>query len=146
MQPSIRPIGLQITLENGKSITLDSAQFQKLPRETVRVINRDGGEVTYSGVALSPLLALVGTPAGEQLRGKALAYYIIAQGMDGYRVTLSIAEADQTYNDRHILIADRINDCPLPENAQPLQLIIPGDKRTSRWVRMLAKIEVRRVP
>ncbi len=145
-QPSPRPISLLIRMENGKSATLDAARFQELPRETVKAMNRDGVEVTYSGVALADLLALVETPAGDQLRGGAMAHYIVAEGGDGYRATLSITEADDAFGERFVLVADQLNGGPLPENAQPLQLIVPQDKRFSRWVRTLTKIEVRRVP
>jgi len=144
-RPATRPISLLITMEHGKSATLDAARFQALPRKTVKAMNRDGVEVTYSGVALAELLALVEAPAGDQLRGEAMAHYIVAEGGDGYRATLSIAEADDAFGERHVLVADQLNGGPLPENAQPLQLIVPQDKRFSRWVRTLAKIEVRRV-
>lgn len=141
-----RPISLFISMENGTSVTLDAARFQKLPRKTVKAMSRDGVEVTYTGVALAELLELVETPAGDRLRGRTMAHYIVAEGSDGYRVTLSITEADDAFGAREIVVADQFNGGPLPENARPLQLIVPRDKRTSRWVRTLTKIEVRRVP
>ncbi|MCC6423006.1 MAG: molybdopterin-dependent oxidoreductase [Phycisphaerales bacterium] len=143
-EPTTRPISLLISMENGQSITLDESRFQKLARKTITAVNHDGIKVTYSGVALADLLALVAIPSGDRLRGDAMAMYIVAQGSDGYQVTLSIAEADNAFREQGIIVADSQNGGPLPTNAQPLQLIIPRDKRTSRWVRSLTKLDVRR--
>lgn len=141
-----RPVALVVTFEDVKSTTLDAAAFAKLPRHTIEARNRDGVTVSYSGVELWRLLDLVEAPSGPTLRGDAMAHYIVAEGSDGYRVTLSIAETDDAFGERQILVADQLNGQPLPENAAPLQLIVPQDARQGRWVRMLDRIEVRRVP
>lgn len=43
----------------------------------------------YQGVALSDLLAKVGIPLGEKLRGKAMAMYVVTKASDGYAAVYS---------------------------------------------------------
>ncbi len=49
---------------------------------------------------LSDLLALIHAPAGDSLRGKALATYLRVDGADGYRVVFALADLDPGYTDR----------------------------------------------
>ena len=49
------------------------------------------------------------------------------------------------FTDQIILLADRRDDGPLLPDTGPLQLVVPHDKRPARWVRQVAKIEVRDV-
>jgi len=87
------------------------------------------------------LLAKINAPLGEHLRGNALASYIVASGLDGYTVVLSIAEADPSFHSGEILVADTRDGQPLGKSG-PFQLIVSEDKRPARWVHNLVSISL----
>ncbi len=91
---------------------------------------------------LRDLLKEAGVPAGENLRGKALATSIVVVANDGYQVTFSIAELDESIGNLQVLVADSEDGKPLAQTAGPLRLVVPGDKRPARWVRMVKAIRV----
>jgi hypothetical protein len=130
---------------DGVDRPVSAAEFARLPRRdtTVNVHNVAG---RYSGVLLSDLLALIHAPAGDSLRGKALATYLRVDGADGYRVVFALADFDPGYTDRIAILADRKNGTQLPAAEGPYHLIVPGEKRPARWVRQVVRIEIRRVP
>jgi len=97
---------------------------------------------TYGGVSLRDLLKEAGVPSGENLRGKALATYIVISAADGYQVTFSLAELDEGIGNLTVLVADSEDGKPLAQTAGPLRLVVPGDKRPARWVRMVKAIRV----
>ena len=132
-----RPIG--VTGPDGQVIVVNLAEF---PRQTV-ITNDRGRKATFEGVALRDVLAKAGVALGEALRGKALSRAIIVTALDGYQAVYAIAEVDADFTDQIILLADRRDDLPLLPDTGPLQLVVPHDKRPARWVRQVAKIEVR---
>src|SRR6516164_4143037 len=86
-QPTMPSTQLQIQGLDGKSVTLSPAEFAALPHKTVSVFNSHSKtNEKYSGVTLSDLLARVGVPQGEKVRGKVFLTGIIAEGTDNYAV------------------------------------------------------------
>jgi hypothetical protein len=67
-------------------LQLKADDLAKMPRETVSVQEEDGTKVQYEGVPLREVLARAGAPLGKELRGKALASYVLAKAHDGYQV------------------------------------------------------------
>jgi len=61
-------------------LQLTAEDLARLPRVTVSVQEQDGAKIQYEGVALRDVLAKAGAPLGKELRGKALASYILAKG------------------------------------------------------------------
>ena len=96
----------------------------------------------FTGVAVSEILARAGAPSGEKLHGHALRQIVIFSARDGYAVSFSLADFDAAYSDRTILLADQEDGAPLTDTAGPLRLIVSGDKKASRWERMVSSIEV----
>lgn len=96
----------------------------------------------YSGVLLRDLLRDAGVPSGETLRGKALSTVVVIIARDGYQVVFSIAELDEGIGNTQVLVADSEDGKPLAQTAGPLRLVVPGDKRPARWVRMVKTIKV----
>jgi hypothetical protein len=126
-------------------VTLSLAEFRALPHVSIKLHNpHNDADETYSGVPLAALLAKVNAPLGENLRGKALANYVVASGSDGYSVVVSIAELDPGIHDGQILVADARNGQPLGDTG-PFRLIVSEDKRPARWVRNLVSISVQSV-
>ena len=136
---------LLLDMEGGKSLTLSDADIAAIPHEQLKATEHSGTVATYSGVPLEKLLERIGAPLGEQnLRGKNMAFYLVAVGADGYKVIFSLAEIDSGFADRHIIVADQREGQPLGAKWGPLQIIVPQDKRLGRWVHMLTGRHVRR--
>jgi DMSO/TMAO reductase YedYZ molybdopterin-dependent catalytic subunit len=132
-------------VEHPLSLSIDD--LRHLPRTTLKVTNpHEGKEETYEGVALGELLKRAGVPQGSNLRGAAMATYVLAEAADGYRVTFSLAELDSDFQDSGVIVADEMNGQPMGDKVGPLRLVVPHDKRPARWVRMLQAIKVVTVP
>jgi hypothetical protein len=126
------------------SITLSIAGLHALPHTTVTVHNpHTNAEESYSGVPLMDLLGRLGIPHGHDLHGKALSDYVVAEGSDGYRVTLALAEADPEFHSGQVIVADAMNGKPLDAKTGPFRLIVTEDKRPARSVHNLISIEVK---
>jgi len=127
---------------NHAPLNLSFAEFRALPHVDVKVHNgHSNTDETYSGVPLAVLLAKVGAPLEENLRGKALTNYVVATGSDGYSVVLSLAEVDPTFHEGQIVVADSRDGQPLATSGT-YQLIVTEDKRPARWVENLVSIAV----
>lgn len=135
---------LTVTGDVQKTLSLSLDDLRHLTRTTVKATNEHQGnkEEVYEGVLLSNLLKEAGVSQGAQLRGAAMAKYVVAEGSDGYRVTFSIAELDSSLQDSDVIVADTLNGMPLGEKLGPLRLVVPRDKRPGRWVRTLRSIKV----
>ena len=135
-QPSI-----QVTGAVKQSLTLTPDDLAKMPRASVRT-SSNGMETLYQGVWLHEVLKKAGVPQGSELRGKALASYVLAEAQDGYQVVFSLAELDPSFIDNEILLADTANGKPLFGAQGRFRLIASKDKPGARSVRMLTMLEV----
>jgi DMSO/TMAO reductase YedYZ molybdopterin-dependent catalytic subunit len=142
-QSSAVPAELRISGTVSTPLVLTVADLKKMPRKTLSVVNpHDKKTETYEGVLLEKLLHTAGAPQGEQLRGRAMATYIIAEAEDGYRVVFSLAEIDSGILESEVIVADTMDGAPLGARQGPFRLVAPHDKRPARWVRMLKSITV----
>jgi Oxidoreductase molybdopterin binding domain len=123
------------------TLTLTAAGLAKMPRASVRTAS-NGMETVYEGVWLHEVLKMAGVPQGSDLRGKALASYVLASAQDGYQVVFSLPELDPAFTDSRVLLADTANGKALFGEQGRFRLVVPTDKRGSRSVRMLTKLEV----
>jgi DMSO/TMAO reductase YedYZ molybdopterin-dependent catalytic subunit len=135
------PPSIQVTGAVKQPLTLSADDLAKMPRATVRTMN-NGMETVYEGVWLHEVLKQAGVPQGGELRGKALASYVLAEAQDGYQVVFSLAELDPAFIDNEILLADTANGKPLFGAQGRFRLVVPKDKPGARSVRMLTKLEV----
>jgi hypothetical protein len=126
-------------------LSLTSDDLAKLPRQTVSVPAPDGSKIVYEGVTLLDVMQKAGAPLGKQLRGKALASYVLAKAHDGYQVTFSLGELDPQFGNESILVADQRDGKPLPDKQGPFRLVCPNDKEGARSVRMLETLELVRL-
>jgi hypothetical protein len=135
---------LRITGGSPNPLSLTAEAFATLARETVSTTDREGRSVTFEGVRLSTLLRTAKAPLGDQLRGPRLADYLLVTAADGYRVVLALPEVDEAFTDRVVLLADRRDGRPLSTREGPLMVVIPAERRHSRWIRQVLEIGVRR--
>lgn len=123
---------------------LKSEDLGKLPQKTVTFHNvHTKADETYTGVALTDLLAKYGAPTGDKLRGKGLSDYIVATGSDGYKVVLSLAETDPSFHPGNVIVADTMDGKPIGDKDGPFRLVVTEDKRPARCVHNLVSIELR---
>lgn len=124
-------------------VTLD---LSGLPRQTATLLDeKTNRRVPYEGVPLEEILKKANLPLGKDLRGKALAIYLLAEAKDGYQVVFSLGELDPSLSGAKVIVADRREGRPLSDYEGPLRLVVDGDKRPARSVRMLEKLEIVRL-
>src|SRR5262249_55952198 len=132
---------VQITGAVKQALTLTADDLAKMPRASVRTTS-NGMETVYQGVWLHEILKRAGAPQGSDLRGKALAGYVLAEAQDGYQVVFSLAELDPAFIDNEILLADTADGKPLFGAQGRFRLVVPKDRPGARSVRMLTRLEV----
>jgi hypothetical protein len=144
-QPAPTPGALlTVTTLAGQVMKLGPQDFGSLPPVQLSVTDHDGKKHVYDGVSLRDLLIRVGVATGDGLRGKELANYIVAAAADGYRVVFSIAELDPAFGNSQVIVAQKMDGQLLQPRDGPMRLVVPGDKRQARWVRMLTSLSVMR--
>jgi hypothetical protein len=127
----------------GKTIAFQSADLAALPHQDVKAYDfHEKADHVYSGIPVRDLLEKDGVLFGEKLRGKNLRLVVLAHCADHYDIAFALAEFDDAFNSRTILLVDRQDGHPLFEGQGPLRLVVPGDKRPARWARMVTSLEV----
>jgi hypothetical protein len=128
-------------------LALSPSALKAMPHISVTIHNsHSNADETYSGVRLADVLAKVGAPLGGELRGVALATYIIAVGSDGYQAVFSLAEVDPSFHPGEVIVADAMDGKPLDAHSGPLKLVVTEDKRPARSVRNLTTIKLESPP
>lgn len=135
--PTVDVVGL-----DGKVTAVSMA---KITRHQANA-NDHGAETTVEGVLLKDVLAAAGVAFGDDLKGPALARYVVAVGRDGYRALFSLAEIDPSFTDSFVMVIDVRDRKRLGPEAGPLQVVAPFEQKAGRWVRQLARLEVREAP
>jgi len=125
-----------------QELRLTAGDWKALPRTKVTAKDHDGAAHEYEGVALQALLGKAGAPQTSEMRGKNMMLAVIAEASDGYRALFSLAELDADFAGAQVLVADTADGKPLGAQQGPLRLVVPGDKRQARWVRMLKSVVV----
>jgi hypothetical protein len=125
--------------------TLSASDIANLPDQTIRTTDH-GTPVTFQGVLLSDVLAKVSGPTGETFNKTVASYYLIAEAHDGYKAVFTWAEIDPTFTDRRVYVVTKREGNPLTAKDGPYELIVPGEKRNSRWVRQLKLLRIEPLP
>ncbi|MGD0438520.1 MAG: molybdopterin-dependent oxidoreductase [Bryobacteraceae bacterium] len=139
------PPTLTVAGDIAAPLTLKAEDLARMPRETVSVPDQDGNKVEYEGVPVREILTRAGAPLGKQLRGKALATYVLAKAHDGYQVLFALAEFDAEFGNEQIVVADKRDGKPLFGYQGPFRVVGPNDKAGARSVRMLETLELVRL-
>jgi DMSO/TMAO reductase YedYZ molybdopterin-dependent catalytic subunit len=134
--------GLLVTGAVAQDLHLSLDDLRKMPRKSVSTRDHAGEMHQYDGVPIGAVLAKAGVPQGAALRGKSMALTVIAEGTDGYRAIFSLAELDDDFAAETVLIVDSTDGQSLAPDQGPIRLVVPGDKRPARWVRMLKSLTV----
>jgi hypothetical protein len=110
--------------------------LQGLPRHAVSM-DVHGTALTCSGVDLVDVLRRAGAMPADPLRGAHLARHVEVRARDGYTVVFSLGELDPTLGKQRVYVADQCDGKPLPADAAPARLLIPGDSRPARSARQI---------
>ena len=140
--PAATTATLTIAGDVGKTLALSSDELKSMPRSRVEVKTEDGTTNIYEGVFVGELLKRAGAPVGAELRGNAVASYIVASASDGYQVVFSLAELDPAFTSNDIMVADTVDGKPLFAYQGAFRIVAPKDLRGARSIRMLQRIEV----
>lgn len=143
--PGAAASGGVITLKgaDGRLATVTDAQLRDLHR--VSVTAAWGEHHVYAGAPIGDLLALVGAPSEVKLHGPALDQIVVVTGQDRFIAVLAMAETARGFHDAPVILADEIDGKPLDAHEGPYRLIIGGELKPARAVRMVTTIELRPV-
>ena len=132
---------LSLSGEAGQHARLSAADFAALPHVYMQV-TQHGQAHAYDGVLLSELLAKVGAPHGEGIKGRELATVVRVSARDGYQVVVSLAETDAITRSARMIVADREAGAPLKSDDGPFRLVVEDDLRPARSARQVERIEL----
>ena len=139
------PTTLKVTGDVRTPLALAPDDLKTMPRTRVEIKDEDGRPVKYEGVLVGEILKRAGATLGTEMRGNAIATYVVAGASDGYQVVFSLAELDPAFTGSEIIVADTIDGKPLFAYQGPLRIVAPKDTRPARSVRMLERLEVVRL-
>lgn len=134
---------LEVVNEAGTTVPFTAADLAKLPQKELKAKDHSGDEAIYVGVLIADVLKKADVSLGERLRGKLLVNHLLVEAADKYRAVFSLPEVDPDWTDHVVLLATSRNGQALDGKHGPLQLVVPGDKRHSRWVKQVARLTVR---
>jgi DMSO/TMAO reductase YedYZ molybdopterin-dependent catalytic subunit len=144
--PTFRALGAEPILKiisPGKTLTFTAEEFAALPRTEVTLVDpHEKTEQHYTGVLMRELLVRAGALLGDKFRGPAVSMAVLVHCKDTYTVLFSLAEFDANFNDRTIILADKLDGDILPPSAAPLRIVAPADKRGARSARQVTSIEI----
>lgn len=122
--------------------TLATADLAALKHITLKAKDKEGKQHTYAGVPLAEVLHLAGAPTGKDIHGKVLSQALLVSAADGYQAVFALPELDPAFTSQTILLADQRDGQPLPAGLGPYQIIVPQEKRPTRWVRQVTTLQV----
>ncbi len=126
------------------TVRMNAAQLAGLPQKTVTLKQKDGQTVSFQGAPLGAVLQAAGVLMGDGLRGNRLTGFVLVEGADGYRAVFSLPETDAAFTDDPVLIAIKRDGKTLPNGEGPFRVIVPKEKKQSRWIRQVVAIRVLR--
>jgi hypothetical protein len=125
----------------GKTASFSVEALAGLP-QVKATLTAHGETHVWEGPLLADVLARVDTPTGEKVRGPAMADVVLVTGSDGYRVAFGLAEVDPSVSKSRILLADRVDGHAIDAKDGPFRLVVEGDVRPARSVRMVTSVAV----
>jgi hypothetical protein len=125
---------------------MEASALHQLPRMEVRTTDPHdpGKEIVYAGISLMEMLKDGGLLLDSGMAGlrDTVAMTVVVGRSDGYRAAFALAELEPELTDRVILLADTKDGQPLPPREGPFRIIVPGEKRPTRWVRQVSTVIV----
>jgi hypothetical protein len=134
---------VKVTGEVTVPLSIDATTLHQFKQVTVTRKDKDGKtDHTYTGVTLSDILKKAGVTMEDGLKGKNLTKCVLVEAADNYQVAFALAELDKNYTNRMIILADTVDDKPLPQGEGPFRIIVQDEKKPARCVRQVTKLTV----
>lgn len=99
-------------------------------------------DIGFRSVPLVEILRRAGAALGDGLRGAHLGDVGPVQCADGPVVVFALAERDPGLGGRSVLLADSRDGATLNGDQGPLPLVIPDEKRPTRWARRFTEVRI----
>jgi len=137
-----------INLTGVEDYLMDRSTFESLASCEYHHTNYTDGENTYSGIPLWILVSAMDgadAPDGHFMFNEVLAeagYNVTVVAGDGYSATF---HSSQVTRNASILVAHRMNGDPLPQGAQPLQIVGPGLSGKQK-IKNIAEVRMEDIP
>ncbi|MHC5544418.1 molybdopterin-dependent oxidoreductase, partial [Singulisphaera rosea] len=126
-------------------LPFDVVALKALPQVELKV-TEDGKSGVYSGVPLASLLTELLKGDNEMASLRALAdAVILVEASDGYQVAVSAAAVAMDPKGERYFLALQRDGKPLDAKQGPARLVIPGDPKHLRWIRMIKSFELIRL-
>lgn len=123
-------------------LVVSKSMFQDMKQVVIMAKAHDEKVHRYSGVTIADLLTKAGIILGDTAKRKTIVSCLVVTAADNYKAIYALSEVDPLFANRTIIVADRMDKKPLPEDDGPFQIIVPGEKKQARWVRQVTAIEV----
>src|SRR3981081_534618 len=109
---SQQPAALTVQNLERKPVRITAEELTRLAQHPTKA-SEHGTPATFEGVILSDVLAKVGVPFGEKLRGKALSQYLLVEAADGYRAVFALPELDPVFSEKRVYLVTKRDGKPL---------------------------------
>ncbi|AYL97405.1 molybdopterin-dependent oxidoreductase [Mucilaginibacter celer] len=137
-----KQVTVKVTGEVINPLSIGLAELAQYKQITVIRKDKDGKDLTYSGVPLSDILTKAGVTLGTDLHGKNMAKYLLVEASDGYQVVFGLAELDKGFTDRAIILADKVDGQSLAPADGPFRIIVQDEKKPARCVKQVTALKV----
>jgi len=131
---------LTVINDDGAKVVFDQSAIARLPHVKLTAGSPPGS--TFEGIALRSILEKAGIRFGDTLKGKRLASYLLASGADVFRVVIALPELDPSFTDKQVLLAFLQDGKPLAPKEGPFRIVMPDEKRMSRWVKQVTALTI----
>lgn len=130
-------------------LVLSVDDLRAYPAQTLEVSYLSGEDTisaAYTGVLLWDILSSAQVNFNADVKNDKLSFLIVATGSDGYQVAISWGEIDPEFGNQPVLLAYARDGAPIADERGGIQLVVPGDGRSGRYVSGLVSLEVRDAP
>jgi molybdate transport system substrate-binding protein len=141
-EPVQPPVGLLVQRMGQPPKLLDLAALAAIPSATqhIALATEHGNKpADWAGPMLWQLLAQSGAINPDK-PSEHVRQTVRVTGADGYSVVFALAELSPQFANSPILLANRMDGAPLPN--QSMRLVVPNEKRGGRSVRDVVRIDV----
>lgn len=101
---------------------------------------------TFTGVLLRDILDGAQINFNADVKNDKLSLFVVATGSDGYQAVVAWGEFDPDFGNQPILVAYEQDGAAIADKQGALRLVVPGDKRGSRYVSGLISLVVQDAP
>lgn len=101
-----------------------------------------GREVRFRGVSLLKVVERAGPKVDSAQKNAALTLVVVTEARDRYAAAMSLCELRDEYGHAPAFVAVEIDGRPPEGDRGPVELIVPNDRKSSRWVHGVHRIRV----